>query len=439
MSFAKTSWVNPQGHLLIGGCDTVELAVQFGTPLYVYDEACIRQNIHRFVTAFCASGCSFQIAYASKAFSCIAMMELAAAEHLCLDVASGGELYTALQAGFPTERIHFHGNNKSEAELQMALDANIGCFIIDNFQEMEHLHELVSSRKQQINVMVRLRPAIQVETHQYIATGQEDSKFGLGIRDGQAMEAMEAMEAMRFLLKQPFFRLLGVHVHLGSQIFSTDGFVHAIHVIRQFLDQVHCEMAYEVQVLNVGGGFGIRYTAEDHPASIEQFVNSITAEVKQLWQQRGLPTPEIWIEPGRSITGNAGTTLYTIGSIKPIPGIRTYVAIDGGMADNLRPVLYQAKYEAILANKANLAPSETVTIAGKCCESGDVLIWNIPLPKVSSGDLLAVLSTGAYGYSMASNYNRLPRPAVVFVQNGVPQLVIERETYEDLVRKDRTR
>jgi diaminopimelate decarboxylase len=433
MRLTGTSHIGSQGHLTIGGCDTVELAKTFGTPLYVYDEALIRENSRRFVKSFEQSGFAFQVAYASKAFSCIAMAQLAAEENLSLDVVSSGELYTALQAGFPAERIHFHGNNKSEEELRMALEAGVGCYVVDNFYEMALLHDLASASGIQVNVMLRLTPGIEVHTHEYIATGQEDSKFGFGVTDGQAMLAI------RQALAKTHFNLLGIHVHIGSQIFDTTGFVEAIKVIRKFLDSVRQETGYEVKVLNLGGGFGIRYTDEDDPVEIETFVETITQEVAVAWSKRNLPNPEIWIEPGRGIVGNAGTTLYSVGSIKQIPGIRTYVAVDGGMTDNIRPALYQAKYEALLANKASMEATETVSIAGKCCESGDMLIWDIDLPQVTSGDILAVLSTGAYGYSMASNYNRLRRPAVVFVRDGIADLVVERETYEDLVRHDRKR
>lgn len=422
--------INDSGHLEIGGCDTVELAEQFGTPLFVYDEMQIRQNARRFLLAFQKSGCPHQVAYASKAFSCLAMAELAHEENLSLDVVSGGELYTALQAGFPAERIHFHGNNKSEAELRMALEANIGCFVVDNFFELEMLHDLAEAYRKNVKILLRLTPGIEVHTHEYITTGQENSKFGFSVKHGQSLMAVKRA------LAKPCYELLGVHVHIGSQIFETEGFIQSIQMIRKHLDEIRAETGYEAKVLNVGGGFGIQYTDEDRPLPIENYVQAITEEVKKAWNERGLNIPEIWVEPGRSIVGNAGITIYRIGAIKQIPGICKYVSIDGGMTDNIRPALYQAKYHAVLANKADAALEETVTIAGKCCESGDLLIQDICLPKVSSNDLLAIFSTGAYGYSMASNYNRLPRPAVVFVKNGTPRVVIERETYDDLIRKD---
>lgn len=422
--------INEYGHLEIGDCDTVELAKHYGTPLFVYDEMRIRQNARRFLLAFQQSGCSFQVAYASKAFSCIAMAELAEEENLSLDVVSGGELYTALKAGFPAERIHFHGNNKSEQELRMALEARIGCFVADNFFELELLHDLAKEYQQKVNILLRLTPGIEAHTHEYITTGQDDSKFGFNVNNGHALIAVKET------LNKPFFHLSGVHVHIGSQIFDTHGFVQAIRMIRKHLDRVYEETGYEVEILNVGGGFGIQYTEEDNPVSIENYIQTITSEVKYEWKKRGLNAPEIWVEPGRSLVGNAAITLYRIGAIKDIPGIRKYVSVDGGMADNIRPALYQAKYHAVLANRATEAPDEKVAIAGKCCESGDVLVRDIHLPRVNSGDLLALFSTGAYGYSMASNYNRLPRPAVVFVKNGKSRVVIERESYEDLLQKD---
>ncbi|MGA8942116.1 MAG: diaminopimelate decarboxylase [Thermoactinomyces sp.] len=422
--------INDQGHLEIGDLDTVELAKQYGTPLYVYDEMKIRQNARRFLLAFQKSGCSFQVAYASKAFSCIAMAELAEEENLSLDVVSGGELYTALKAGFPPERIHFHGNNKSEQELRMALEAKIGCFVADNFFELELLHDLAKEYQQKVNILLRLTPGIEAHTHEYITTGQDDSKFGFNVNNGQALLAVKET------LNKPFFHLSGVHVHIGSQIFDVHGFVQAVRMVRKHLDHVYEETGYEIEILNVGGGFGIRYTEEDNPVSIEKYIQTITTEVNNEWKKRGLKTPEIWVEPGRSLVGDAAITLYRIGATKNIPGIRKYVSVDGGMADNIRPALYQAKYHAVLANRANETPDELVAIAGKCCESGDILVREVRLPKVNSGDLLALFSTGAYGYSMASNYNRLPRPAVVFVKNGKSRVVIERETYEDLLKKD---
>ncbi|AMA73657.1 MULTISPECIES: diaminopimelate decarboxylase [Aneurinibacillus] len=426
-----TSRVNGRGHLEIGGCDTTELAHTYGTPLYIYDEALIREKCRAYVKAFEESGFRFQVAYASKAFMCIAMCQLIAEENMSLDVVSSGELYTALKAGFPAERIHFHGNNKTEDELKMALDAGIGCFVVDNFFELELLHDLAQKEERIVSILLRLTPGIEAHTHEYISTGQDDSKFGFGVASGQALQAVKRA------LDKPFYKLLGIHSHIGSQIFETTGFIGAIEVLGEFLEQVRTETKYEIEVLNLGGGFGIRYTAEDDPLPVSKYVQVITEEVRRQFTARNYPLPEIWIEPGRSIVGEAGTTLYTVGAIKDIPGIRKYVAIDGGMSDNIRPALYQAKYEAMLANRADEPAAEVVSIAGKCCESGDMLIWDYALPKAEPGDLLAVSCTGAYGYSMANNYNRIRRPAVVFVKDGRADVAVKRESYEDLVRNDR--
>lgn len=426
-----TSRVNERGHLEIGGCDAADLVRTYGTPLYVYDEALIREKCQTYVKAFEETGFRFQVAYASKAFMCMEMCRLVAEENMSLDVVSGGELYTALKAGFPAARIHFHGNNKTEDELVMALDAGIGCFVVDNFYELEILNDLAREREVIVPIMLRLTPGIEAHTHEYISTGQDDSKFGFGVATGQALAAV------KHALDKEAVRLLGIHSHIGSQIFDTVGFVGAVEVLGAFLEQVRTETGYEVEVLNLGGGFGIRYTEEDTPLPVGEYVKVITDEVRRQFSARAYRMPEIWIEPGRSIVGDAGTTLYTVGSIKDIPGIRKYVAVDGGMTDNIRPALYQAKYEAALANKMNEQPAETVSIAGKCCESGDMLIWDYMLPEAKPGDILAISCTGAYGYSMANNYNRIRRPAVVFVKDGRAEVVVERETYDDLIKNDR--
>lgn len=425
-----TSKINAQGHLEIGGCDATALREQFGTPLYVVDEQLVRRRCREFIEAFRATGLSFQVAYASKAFCVVAMCALAAEEGMSLDVVSDGELYTALQAGFPVERIHFHGNNKTPAELEMALDAKIGCFVVDNLTELHLLQALAAERNMRTNILLRVTPGVEAHTHEYISTGQTDSKFGFDIGNGAAMEAV------KLALQQSQLNLLGVHSHIGSQIFEVDGFQVAAERVAAFTKSVKEELGAEFKVINLGGGFGIRYTEEDTPLPVTRYVEAIAEAVKTHFAGISATLPEIWIEPGRSIVGDAGTTLYTVGSIKDIPEVRKYVSVDGGMTDNPRPALYQAKYEAMLANRANDPAEETVSIAGKACESGDMLIWDVELPCVRSGDLLAVSSTGAYNYSMASNYNRIRRPAVVFAANGKAELVVRRESYEDLVRND---
>ena len=397
-----TSKINTSGELMIGNVSTVDLAREFGTPLFVYDVALIRQKARAFQAAFRRQQIDFQIAYASKAFSCMAMVQLIEEEGLSLDVVSGGELYTALVAGFPPERIHFHGNNKSREELEMAIKANIGCFVIDNFYEIELLEELANEYQCVVPALIRTTPGIEASTHDYISTGQEDSKFGFDLNSGQVEHAVKQ------LLANPLFQLRGLHCHIGSQIFGTTGFKLAAKKLFAAIETWKNSLNYVPEVLNLGGGFGIRYTDEDDPVSIDTYVDAIISVVKDEAKRLQIQVPEIWIEPGRSLVGDAGTTLYTIGSEKDIPSIRHYIAVDGGMTDNLRPALYQAKYEGILANRALEKKTGTYSIAGKCCETGDMLIWDLPLPRPKQADILAVSCTGAYGYAMSNNYNRIP-------------------------------
>jgi len=430
MYFYGSTGVNKNGNLEIGGVDAIELTQQFGTPLYVYDVALMRERARGFKQTFEDLNVKAQVAYASKAFSTIAMIQLAEEEGLSLDVVSGGELYTAIAAGFPVERIHFHGNNKSREELEMALDHRIGCIVVDNFIELELLKTICHEKNVKVSILLRVTPGIEAHTHDYILTGQEDSKFGFDLQNGQAEVAIKTA------IKLNYFDVLGLHCHIGSQIFETTGFLLAAKKIVEKMELWKNELSFEARVLNLGGGFGIRYTKEDEPIPPSQYVSEIITEVKNLTEQHSLNMPEIWIEPGRSLVGDAGITLYQVGSSKEVPGVRKYLAVDGGMSDNIRPALYQAKYEAVLANKPLATPNETVSIAGKCCESGDMLIWDLPLPETGEEDILAVFCTGAYGYSMSNNYNRIPRPAVVFVENGKATLVVKRESYEDLVRLD---
>ncbi|OBY80672.1 diaminopimelate decarboxylase [Paenibacillus sp. KS1] len=425
-----TSKINGDGHLEIGGCDVTELKQQFGTPLYIFDEALVRERCEQYMEAFRESGLTFQVAYASKAFCTTAMCRLVDQEGLSLDVVSEGELYTALQAGFPAQRIHFHGNNKTPEEIEMALDARIGCFVVDNFTELKLLNAICQERNQYVPVLLRVTPGVEAHTHEYISTGQTDSKFGFDIGNGTALEAV------RHAADATHLELLGIHSHIGSQIFETEGFQMAVERVAQFARGVKEQLGIAFRVVNLGGGFGIRYVEGDTPLHVRDYVKAITDAVKQHFADIGECLPEIWVEPGRSIVGEAGTTLYTVGSVKDIPGVRKYVAVDGGMTDNPRPALYESRYEALLANRATNEYTETVSIAGKCCESGDMLIWDAVLPAVQQGDLLAVSCTGAYNYSMASNYNRIPRPAVVFVHNGEADIVVRRESHEDIVRND---
>ncbi|AKP66841.1 diaminopimelate decarboxylase [Companilactobacillus ginsenosidimutans] len=418
------------GHLILGGVDSVELAHKYGTPLVVYDVEEIRKTINSFKSSLDSTCLKYEISYASKAFATVAMYQVLKQEKLHTDVVSGGELYTALKAGFPANKISFHGNNKSREELEMAVDNKIGVIILDNFLEIKLLKEILEEKDTSINVMLRLTPGISAHTHEYIQTGQVDSKFGFDVQSDQDKEALQQVLAI------PQMKLIGIHAHIGSQIFGVDGFVGLANKMVEIAADWKKEFDYTPQIFNLGGGFGISYTDEDEPIGANVFIDKIVSTIKEQTKSAGLPLPEVWIEPGRSIVGPAGFNLYTVGSRKDIPDMLSYVNVDGGMGDNIRPALYQAKYEAVVANKMNADIDEEVHIAGKYCESGDILIDKQALPKTEPGDVIAMLDTGAYGYSMASNYNRNPRPAVVFVENGKDKLVVKRETFEDLTRLD---
>lgn len=422
--------INTQGHLTIGGVDTLELAKQYGTPLVVYDVGQIRQQIRAFKKVFEEEHVAYAVSYASKAFAVIAMYQVAAEEGAYTDVVSAGELYTALRANFPMERVSFHGNNKSLSELEMAVKNHVGKIIIDNFHEIKLLDQVLQKHDASIKVMLRITPGISAHTHEYDQTGQIDSKFGFDLESGQADKALKQV------LANPRMEMVGIHAHIGSQIFALNGFEMAAQKLMEVAEKWREQYGYVAQIINVGGGFGIKYTQEDTPLRPEEFVKAIIKTIKKEAQQANYPVPEIDIEPGRSIVGPAGYNLYTVGSRKDIPGYRSYVTVDGGMGDNIRPALYQAKYETVLATDPKAPLTEHVRIAGKYCESGDILVENQALPATQAGDLLAMLDTGAYGYSMASNYNRNPRPAVVFAENGQAKLVIKRESLEDLVHLD---
>jgi len=430
MEFHGTMRVNEKGHLEIGGCDTVELAQRFGTPLWVMDEACIRRQCRSLYSAFMRKHPNADVAYASKAFLSVAMAAIIREEGLSLDVVSGGELFTALKAGFPADRIYFHGNNKSMEELLLAVRSGVGRIVVDNFYELDQLQSIAENTAASIPVVFRLTPGVEAHTHEYCKTGQEDSKFGFSINNGQAFEAIKrALESKDLIVK-------GIHCHIGSQIFEPEPFIVAAEIMVGFINQVYKKKNFLIEELNLGGGFGIYYSEEDSPGEIEAFADAIMETVHKCSVGYGLPAPKVVVEPGRFIVGPAGTTIYTVGSVKDIPGIRKYISVDGGMADNIRPALYGAKYEAIIANKAAEEPEEVVSVAGKCCESGDMLIWDIKLQKMEPGDILAIPCTGAYCYTMSSNYNRLPRPAVLLVCEGQAEVIVRRETYEDLIRND---
>lgn len=422
---------NDQGHLMIGGVDALKLAENFGTPLVVYDVAQIRKQFNALKQAFVAGQVDYAISYASKAFTSIAIYQVINELGGHIDVVSGGELYTALKAGFPTEKISFHGNNKTKDELLMAVENNVGVIILDNFHEIELLKQVLHETNKKVQVMLRITPGVSAHTHEYDQTGQEDSKFGFDVRSGQAEKAFLQVKAKEQM------ELIGLHAHIGSQILETEGFNLEVEKLMQLVQEWKQKYDYQPQVLNLGGGFGIRYTAKDRVIGLGTFVEQIIASVRTLAEQYQLNVPAIWVEPGRSIVGEAGYSLYTVGSRKDVPGLTPYVTVDGGMGDNIRPALYQAEYEALVAKRPAAEPVEKVHLAGRYCESGDILIDQAYLPKTKPGDVIAVLATGAYGYSMASNYNRVPRPAVVFAENGQAQEVVTRETYDDLIKNDR--
>lgn len=422
---------NDQGHLMIGGVDALKLAENFGTPLVVYDVAQIRKQFNALKQAFVAGQVDYAISYASKAFTSIAIYQVINELGGHIDVVSGGELYTALKAGFPTEKISFHGNNKTKDELLMAVENNVGVIILDNFHEIELLKQVLHETNKKVQVMLRITPGVSAHTHEYDRTGQEDSKFGFDVRSGQAEKAFLQVKA------EEQMELIGLHAHIGSQILETEGFNLEVEKLMQLVQEWKQKYDYQPQVLNLGGGFGIRYTAKDRVIGLGTFVEQIIASVRTLAEQYQLNVPAIWVEPGRSIVGEAGYSLYTVGSRKDVPGLTPYVTVDGGMGDNIRPALYQAEYEALVAKRPAAEPVEKVHLAGRYCESGDILIDQACLPKTKPGDVIAVLATGAYGYSMASNYNRVPRPAVVFAENGQAQEVVTRETYDDLIKNDR--
>ncbi|AOT69056.1 diaminopimelate decarboxylase [Geosporobacter ferrireducens] len=419
------------GRFIFDGCNTVKLAEKYGTPLYVMSENIIRSRCREVRGDFIDKYENVRAVYAGKAFLTMTMCKIIESEGLGLDVVSGGELYTAVKAGFPMENVIFHGNNKTPEELQLGVNHNVGRFVIDNLYELELLQAIAKESDKKVKVLFRVSPGVQGKTHKYISTGQKDSKFGISLD----MEIIT--DAVKKAMDYSHIELKGFHFHLGSQLFENHIYVTGIQTIVQLMKYMQEEIGFSAEELNVGGGFGIYYTEADQPKALAFFVDTIMATAKAACSEAGLKLPQVIIEPGRWIVGEAGITLYTVGVVKEIPGIRTYVGVDGGMPDNPRPALYDAKYEAIVANKADQPLEQTVTIAGKCCESGDILIWDLQVPKIEPGDLLAVLHTGAYNYSMASNYNRIPKPAVVLVSDGKAGVIVERENYEDLLRQER--
>ncbi len=426
--FPLSAQVNQRGCLEIGGCDVTDLLQKFGSPLYILDEVSLRQACRQYREAFAQfyPGTA-QVIYASKAWSCLAVCAIVASEGLGLDVVSGGELHTALEAGVEPHQIYFHGNNKSVAELQLAAEVNC-TVVVDNILELEHLVAIARDRGQPIRIMLRLTPGIECHTHEYIRTGHLDSKFGF---DPNQLDAV-----FQRLSQEPGLNCIGLHAHIGSQIFELQPHQDLGGVMVQWLTKAS-QYNLTIQELNVGGGLGICYTENDDPPSIEAWVKVVAQSLAQACEANQIPYPKVLCEPGRSLIGHACVTAYTVGSQKIIPDIRTYLSVDGGMSDNPRPITYQSVYRAVIANRMTAPLTETVTIAGKHCESGDVLIKDAALPVSEPGDTLVIPATGAYNYSMSSNYNRIPRPAAVLVNAGEANLILQRETYSDLIRQDR--
>ncbi len=434
MNTRATLKINTNGHLEIGGADCVDLAQQFGTPLYVFDEDYIRKMMRIYRDTLKNYYDNYgMVLYASKAFSCKAIYRIADEENIGIDVVSGGELYTALQAGFPADRIYMHGNNKQDYEIGEALDAKIACIVADAYSEIDKISAEAKKRGICQKILLRINPGVEAHTHAFVQTATTDSKFGFSIQDGTAEKVTQ------YALSKENIVLEGYHCHIGSQIFEKQSFVIAVEKCMHFAAQMRDKFSFTASKLNIGGGYGIWYTDEDRKILAEgyaEYLQALIAAVKEKAKEYNLALPFLLLEPGRSIVGEAGITLYTVGAIKEIPGVKKYVAVDGGMFDNPRYALYQSKYTPILANRANQPNEEIVSIAGKCCESGDLIAVNVELPKAKMGDILAILSTGAYNYSMAMNYNRNLIPPCVLVKDGKAEYIVRPQSYQDLVRND---
>ncbi len=434
MNSRSTLKINENGHLEIGGADCINLAKEFGTPLYVYDEAHIRNmmRVYRDTIREEYEGNGL-VLYASKAFSCQAIYAIAKQEGIGVDVVSGGELFTAMQVDFPLQNMCFHGNNKTQKEIAYALDCGVGTIVLDAYSEADLLQEEAEKRGIIQDVLIRINPGIEAHTHAYVQTATPDSKFGFSVASGAAEKFSEYVRTKHNL------NLRGYHCHIGSQIFEKQSFVLAVEKNLSFIAEMKRKHGFETEVLNLGGGFGIWYTDEDAKISVQgyrEYLHALLEKVKSDCGRYGLKKPFIMLEPGRSVIGEAGITLYTVGAIKEIPGIKKYIALDGGMFEAPRYALYQSKYTAVLANRANEKACERVSLAGKCCESGDIIAAGVNLPKAETGDILAVFSTGAYHYSMASNYNRNLIPPAVLVKDGMAEYIIKPQTYQDLIRND---
>ena len=423
--------INSENHLVIGQHDTVELAKKFGTPLYVLDEDLMRDNCRAYKNAIDTyyDGHGL-VLFASKALCTMYTGRLVAEEGLGADVVSGGELYTLYKAGFPMEKVFFHGNNKTPDEIELALNCGVGHIVVDNKYELELLNRIANEKNVNQRILFRIKPGIDAHTHDFVKTGQIDSKFGVALENG------EAYEIHKLALSMSNIQIDGVHCHIGSQIFDVEPFCEAAKVMIGFIADLYDKLGIKVKILNLGGGFGIKYTATDDPIAPSEYIHKVTNVVKELAQEKGIDLPFLVFEPGRSIVASAGITLYTVGCVKEIENVRTYVSIDGGMCDNPRYILYGSKYTAVLANNASAEPVAPITIAGKCCESGDLIQEHVMMPQIHVGDTLAVLATGAYNYSMSSNYNRIPRPPIVMVSGNEAKIIVKRETYDDLIKND---
>lgn len=430
MFIADNITVNAEGKLAFAGLDTVELASKYGTPLYLMDEDKIRRRCREYKKA--VDGCfrEAHILYASKACSFVEIYKIMREENMCIDVVSAGELYTANKAGFPMDRAYFHGNNKTPDEIELAVKLGIGYFIVDNLYELENVNDIAGRYNKKQKILLRITPGIDPHTFEAVATGKVDSKFGSAIVTGQAKEIVEAA------LKCENVSLEGIHCHIGSQVFDHVLFCDSAKVMIEFMGEIKKETGYELSVLNLGGGFGIRYLDDDPVPDIGRCIKAISETVKSECIKNNIPEPAVLFEPGRSIVADSGMTLYTVGSVKEIEGYKNYVAIDGGMSDNPRYALYESPYTLTIANKAEEDKDYYCSVVGKCCESGDIIQENIHLQTPSPGDVLAVLCTGAYNYSMASNYNKIPRPPVVMVSDKQSRVVVKRETFEDLIKNE---
>jgi diaminopimelate decarboxylase len=428
MNIPLTASINSKCHLEIGGVDVLELVKKYGTPLYVIDEEDIRARCRNYKETFRQVYPNTEFIFASKALSAVGIIKIIASEGFGMDVVSGGELYTALKAKVKPQKIYFHGNNKSMQEMTEGIRAGVGHFVIDNFDEIRKLDGLTRKLKKKINVLIRVNPGVEAHTHDAVKTGQTDSKFG--ISKARIMEAINLINAAKNL------NFVGLHAHIGSQIFDAKGYQSEIEVLTDLMKEIKDKMNIDVLELNIGGGVGVAYVDGDDPVKMKDLAKAIAEKLKERISKYKLCEPKLILEPGRSIVARAGVTLYSVGHVKEIQGLRKYVIVDGGMSDNIRPMLYGAKYDFAIANEMKETRSEKVTIAGRFCESGDVLAKDIMMPKVNEGDVIAVFVTGAYNYSMASNYNRFPKPAMVSVKKGKARLIIKRETYKDITRND---